>query len=111
LHTHIQEKGVNLSGGQKQRLALARGILAARNSSIVLLDEPTSSLDSKTEQVIYENLFEAFADKAVVSSIHHRHLFKKFDYIYLMHAGRIIEEGPYEKLHQNKSAFEKLLLQ
>jgi ABC-type bacteriocin/lantibiotic exporter with double-glycine peptidase domain len=36
------ENGVNLSGGQKQRLALARGILAARNSSIILMDEPTS---------------------------------------------------------------------
>ena len=60
LQSNIQEKGVNLSGGQKQRLALARGILAAKSSDIVLLDEPTSSVDSKTENQIYEKLFEEF---------------------------------------------------
>jgi ABC-type multidrug transport system fused ATPase/permease subunit len=47
LETLIQENGVNLSGGQKQRLALARGILAARTSTIILMDEPTSSVDPK----------------------------------------------------------------
>ncbi|HTL09984.1 MAG TPA: ABC transporter ATP-binding protein, partial [Chitinophagaceae bacterium] len=70
LQSNIQEKGVNLSGGQKQRLALARGILAARSSDIILLDEPTSSVDAKTEMRIYENLFAAFKDKAVVSTLH-----------------------------------------
>ncbi len=49
LASDIREKGVNLSGGQKQRLALARGILAARDSGVVLLDEPTSSVDPRTE--------------------------------------------------------------
>ena len=65
LDSNIQEKGVNLSGGQKQRLALARGILAAAESDVVLLDEPTSSVDPKTEALIYQRLFEAFSGKAM----------------------------------------------
>ncbi|TAE58271.1 MAG: ABC transporter ATP-binding protein, partial [Bacteroidetes bacterium] len=74
LDSNIQEKGVNLSGGQKQRLALARGIMASRASDIVLLDEPTSSVDPKTEVQIYDKLFAEFSDKAVVSALHRLHL-------------------------------------
>ena len=95
LQTDIREKGVNLSGGQKQRLALARGILAARDSAIVLLDEPTSSVDPTTEALIYDGLFTAFADKAVISSVHRLHLLDRFDYIYVLEQGRIIGEGTF----------------
>lgn len=98
LNTDIKEKGVNLSGGQKQRLALARGILAARNSKLVLLDEPTSSVDPRTEMLIYDQLFEAFRDKAVISSLHRLHLLPKFDYIYIMDKGRVVDEGTFEQL-------------
>jgi ATP-binding cassette, subfamily B, bacterial len=98
LRSDIREKGVNLSGGQKQRLALARGVLAARDSDLVLLDEPTSSVDPRTETLIYEGLFEAFKDKAIVSSIHRLHLLPKFDYIYVLHHGRIVAEGIFEHL-------------
>ena len=73
LQSNIQEKGVNLSGGQKQRLALARGVLAARSSQIILLDEPTSSVDPKTEVLIYQQLFKEFEGKAVLSTLHRLH--------------------------------------
>lgn len=106
--SNIKEKGVNLSGGQRQRLALARGILAARDSSIVLLDEPTSSVDPKTELVIYDQLFEIFKDKAVVSSLHRLHLLGKFDYVYIMDHGRIIDEGTFESLRANSTIFQEL---
>jgi ATP-binding cassette, subfamily B, bacterial len=108
LASNIQEKGVNLSGGQKQRLALARGILAARSSSIVLMDEPTSSVDPKTEMQIYDKLFEAFADKAIISSLHRLHLLTKFDYVYVLQNGRIVEEGTFENLRQNGKVFQEL---
>ena len=108
LSTNIREKGVNLSGGQKQRLALARGILAATNSHLVLLDEPTSSVDPKTEVAIYKNLFAAFADKAVVSSIHRLHLLPLFDYIYVMEGGCIVAEGSFEDLHNSNAHFQNL---
>lgn len=108
LASNIQEKGVNLSGGQKQRLALARGILAARSSDIVLLDEPTSSVDPKTEVLIYEKLFEEFADKAVVSSLHRLHLLRYFDYVYVLEQGRIVAEGRFEELRQHSDVFQEL---
>lgn len=108
LQSSIKEKGVNLSGGQKQRLALARGILAARDSDIVLMDEPTSSVDPKTELSIYKNLFEEFADKAIVSSLHRLHLLVHFDYIYVLENGRIIDEGNFEHLRNYSPVFQEL---
>jgi ABC-type multidrug transport system fused ATPase/permease subunit len=108
LESSIQEKGVNLSGGQKQRLALARGILAARESDIVLMDEPTSSVDPKTEASIYKKLFSAFADKAIVASLHRLHMLWMFDYVYILHHGNIIDEGRFDDLKNNSSAFREL---
>jgi ATP-binding cassette subfamily B protein len=108
LESDIREKGVNLSGGQKQRLALARGILAARDSALVLLDEPTSSVDPRTEALIYEGLFKAFADKAIISSIHRLHLLPHFDYIYVLHQGRVVAEGSFNHLRNNSPVFQDL---
>jgi len=108
LASDIREKGVNLSGGQKQRLALARGILAARDSDLVLLDEPTSSVDPRTEALIYEGLFKAFADKAIISSMHRLHLLGRFDYVYILQHGRIVDEGNFEYLRDNSPVFNEL---
>ena len=108
LDSNIQEKGVNLSGGQKQRLALARGILAARESQVILLDEPTSSVDPKTEAAIYEKLFVSFADKAIVSTLHRLHMLSRFDYIYVMHHGSIAEEGSFDDLLLSGKVFREL---
>jgi ATP-binding cassette subfamily B protein len=105
LQSNIMEKGVNLSGGQKQRLALARGILAAKSSDIILLDEPTSSVDPKTEIKIYEKLFEECREKAVISSLHRLYLLSYFDYVYVLHAGRIAAEGSFEDLKKTSSVF------
>lgn len=108
LETNIQEKGVNLSGGQRQRLALARGVLAARSSDIVLLDEPTSSVDVKTELAIYRELLRQFADKAVVSTLHRLHLLPLFDYIYILQEGKIIEEGSFPDLLGRSTIFQEM---
>ncbi|MBS0028907.1 ABC transporter ATP-binding protein [Chitinophaga sp. 22321] len=108
LASDIREKGVNLSGGQKQRLALARGILAARDSQVILLDEPTSSVDPKTEAMIYEKMFQAFADKAIISSMHRLHLLPQFDYIYVLGQGRIVAEGTFHYLRHNSTHFQEL---
>ncbi len=108
VESFIQEKGVNLSGGQKQRLALARGVLAAHSSSIILLDEPTSSMDPKTEKEIYQNLFKEFEGKTVISSLHRLHLLQYFDYIYVLDKGRIAEEGSLDNLLVNGILFNKL---
>lgn len=110
LESNIQEKGVNLSGGQKQRLALARGILAAQESQVVLLDEPTSCVDPKTEALIYKSMFQSFSDKAIISSLHRLHLLRDFDYVYVMDKGRILEEGSFEWLRKNGVKFNDLWL-
>ncbi|MEO7489496.1 MAG: ABC transporter ATP-binding protein, partial [Ferruginibacter sp.] len=108
LQSGIQEKGVNLSGGQKQRLALARGILAARSSEIVLLDEPTSSVDPKTEVKIYEKLFKACEGKAVASTLHRLYLLTYFDYVYILQDGHIAGEGTFADLKQHSTLFNDL---
>lgn len=101
LDTNVQEKGVSLSGGEKQRLALARGLLAAKDSDIVLLDEPTSSVDSINERKIHENIFKEFKEKTIISSIHRLHLLDKFDYIYIFDKGRMIGQGTYKEIQNN----------
>ena len=108
LDSNIQEKGVNLSGGQKQRLALARGVLAARSSDIVLLDEPTSSVDPKTESQIYDKMFAELKGKSVVSALHRLHLLTKFDYIYILHNGCIADEGSFKHLREHSEVFQEL---
>ncbi|OGH66590.1 MAG: hypothetical protein A3B90_00970 [Candidatus Magasanikbacteria bacterium RIFCSPHIGHO2_02_FULL_41_13] len=102
----IVEKGVNLSGGEKQRLALSRGLLASVDKEIVLLDEPTSSVDSRNERLIYENIFDAFKDKVVISSIHRLHLLPLFDIIYLFEKGKIKESGSFSELLKKSKEFQ-----
>ena len=101
LQTNVLEKGVSLSGGEKQRLALARGLLAAKNSEIVLMDEPTSSVDTVNEIKIYDQIMQEFKDKTVISAVHKLHLLKKFDYIYIFDKGKIIAEGTLPELKNN----------
>ena len=93
LDTEITERGLNMSGGQKQRLALARGILASRGSSLIMLDEPTSSMDPMTEARIYDNLLAEFPDACIASSIHRLHLLNRFDTIVWMADGKVDRHG------------------
>lgn len=108
LETPIAERGGNLSGGQKQRLALARGVLAAKASSIVLLDEPTSSLDPATEARVYDGLMAELPDAAIVSAIHRLHLLPKFDRVVYLEAGRVVDEGSLRELLQRQPGFAAL---
>ncbi|MEK7120691.1 MAG: ABC transporter ATP-binding protein [Patescibacteria group bacterium] len=104
----IKEKGVNLSGGQQQRLALARGLLACNDKDVVLLDEPTSSLDTTTELRVYRNIFRDFQDKTIISSIHRLHLLPLFDTIYLFDHGHIVASGNLRKLLSTSAEFQQM---
>lgn len=104
LESDIREKGVNLSGGQKQRLALARGVFAIQQSSLILLDEPTSSVDTLTEMKIFDRLFKEFADKAIIASVHRLHLLPRFDRIIVLDDGKIVEEGGFQDLLSKNGA-------
>ena len=101
LDTNVMEKGVSLSGGEKQRLALARGLLAAKKSDIILMDDPTSSVDSLNEIRIHEQVFEEYQNKTIISSIHRLHLLDKFDHIFLFSEGRIVGHGTFDELKGN----------
>ncbi len=108
LYSSIVEKGVNLSGGEKQRLALARGLMASEDKSILLLDEPTSSVDARNELQIYQNIFAKFKRKAILSSIHRLHLLSLFDKVLLFQQGKIIASGTFRELLQTSFEFRDL---
>ncbi|HTM63072.1 MAG TPA: ABC transporter ATP-binding protein [Gammaproteobacteria bacterium] len=93
LQTDIREKGLNLSVGQKQRLALARGLFAARYSSLILMDEPTSSVDLPTEKEILSGVIDAYSESAMIVSLHRLHLLPKFDRIIMLDHGKVIADG------------------
>ncbi len=93
LDTDIREKGLNLSVGQKQRLALARGLFAARFSSLILMDEPTSSVDLPTEKAILSAVIKAFPQAAMLVSLHRLHLLPSFDSIIMLSDGKVIASG------------------
>ncbi len=105
LETTIVERGANFSGGQKQRIALARGLIAARDSSVLFLDEPTSNLDAITEAAVYERIFRLFAKACVVSSVHRPHLLPRFDEVVFMENGRIVDVGTARDLEKRQPAF------
>jgi ABC-type multidrug transport system fused ATPase/permease subunit len=100
--TLISERGLNLSGGQKQRLALARGLLAAKDAGLVLLDEATSSVDASTESEIYDRVMSAFAGACIVSSVHRLHLLRRFDTVLVMERGRIVDRGTPDEVKQRR---------
>lgn len=109
LDTPISERGFNLSGGQRQRLCLARGVLAAHDSSIVLLDEPTSALDPITEARVHERLDAGFPDACIVASVHRMGLLAHFDRVVLMDAGRVVDSGSVPELANRQPLFAAML--
>lgn len=106
----VVEKGVNLSGGEKQRLALARGLLASEGKSIILFDEPTSSVDTKNELVIYKNIFTEYWDKTIISTIHRLHLLPLFDRVIIFQEGKVTADGSFQGLLEESEEFRTLWL-
>jgi subfamily B ATP-binding cassette protein MsbA len=104
--TIIGENGIKLSGGQKQRLSIARAIL--KNSSIILLDEATSSLDSESESVIQKAIENLTKNKTTIIIAHRLSTIKNCDKILVFGNGQIVAEGNHEFLVNNSSIYKKL---
>lgn len=107
LEDQVLEKGTNLSGGEKQRLALAR--LFLREASIWLLDEPTSSLDSITEQQIMNEIEKVTKYQTVVTIRHRLTGLESMDWIIVMNQGGIIEQGTYMELMEKEKGYFKAM--
>lgn len=95
-------KGVDLSGGQWQRLALARNFY--RDSPIIILDEPTSAIDSLAESRIFKHLLHD-KNKTIITISHRSTTIEKADCVYMMQDGRVIEQGTHAELVKQKGAY------
>ncbi len=97
--TPVGERGQNLSGGQRQRIAIARAFF--RKSPLVLLDEPTSSIDTETEEQIVKVLLRLSKESTLLVSSHRLSTIRHADCIYVLHGGSIVESGTHEQLWLN----------
>ena len=104
--TVVGERGLKLSGGEKQRVAIARTIL--KNPRILVFDEATSSLDSKSEQTILDALREVAAHHTTLVIAHRLSTIIDADNILVMEAGRIIEEGRHQQLLERNGSYAHL---
>ena len=102
-NTLIGENGVRLSGGEKQRLSIARAML--KKSSIVLLDEATSSLDAETENKIQEAINYLTKNRTTLVIAHRLSTILNSDKIYVIDNGKVIDEGKHEDLIKNSKIY------
>ena len=94
--TELGERGGKLSAGQRQRLSIARAIV--RDTPVLILDEPTASLDARTEQQVLANLAEWGRGRVIFLITHRLSTIRNADQIALLQDGRIVEQGRHEEL-------------
>jgi len=104
--TVVGEQGSTLSEGQKLRLTIARGILL--NAPILILDEPTSSVDSETEAVIMEGLERLMAGRTTFIIAHRLSTVRQADVILVIRDGQVVEQGSFTELLRRRGPFASL---
>ena len=103
----IADNGINLSGGQKQRIAIARAIIS--KSPILILDEATSSLDSKSEKLVQDALIKLMDNKTSIVIAHRLSTVKNAQNIIVLDKGKIVEQGTHDDLIIRKGIYNNLI--
>ena len=92
----IGERGITLSGGQRQRIGIARAFI--RNTPILILDEPTASLDTDSEHLVMEGLNRLMKGRTVIMITHRLNTIRGADTIIVLHNGIVAEQGSHDDL-------------
>ena len=104
--TRVGERGVQLSGGQRQRIGIARALY--NESSILVFDEATSSLDGITEKIIMEAIQSFGGKKTIILVTHRLNTVKNCDHIFFIDSGKIVDQGTYLHLINTNSKFQRM---
>ena len=104
--TQLGERGAQLSGGERQRIAVARAFI--KDAPILILDEPTSSIDSRTEEVILDALEELMKDRTSFMIAHRLSTVRDADLILVVEDGEIVEQGSHEELLEQEGVYQQL---
>jgi len=105
--TLLGERGTKLSTGQRQRLSIARAVL--KDTPILILDEPTASLDASTELQVLENLAEWGRGRAIFLITHRLSTIRRADRVAVMRRGRLVECGSHEELMAHPGVYQGLI--
>jgi ABC-type multidrug transport system fused ATPase/permease subunit len=103
MNTVLGDKGVKLSGGQRQRIAIAREIY--KDPEIMIFDEATSALDSASEQFIQDSINLMKGNRTLILIAHRLSTIRNCDHIYVLSAGKVVEEGSFISLFKNEASF------
>src|SRR6185503_19368054 len=103
LDGHVEERGRSLSGGQRQRLALARAVLA--EPEVLVLVEPTSSVDAHTEARIAERLRDARAGRTTLVTTSSPLLLDRADHVAFLDGGRVVAAGTHHELLRRHAGY------